>query len=162
LLSLVERFEAIGKTTGVITTVPFSHATPAGMVAHNPTRNNYQEIAEEMIQMSGLDVIIGVEKNSNWKETLMIITSDHECGYLTGPGSGKADSAGLLWKPIVNHGQGKLPGMMAQWPAYQSINSVVCAGCRFGKISSAGGSGGFGSGKIYRQHRNCTRDHRID
>jgi AraC-like DNA-binding protein len=35
LLNLVERFEAIGRTTGVITTVPFSHATPAGMVAHN-------------------------------------------------------------------------------------------------------------------------------
>jgi alkaline phosphatase len=282
LLSLVERFEAIGKTTGVITTVPFSHATPAGMVAHNRTRNNYQEIAAEMIQMSGLDVIIGaghpfyddfgratenpeykyvggesvwnalvngtagndadgdqvpdkwrlietraafqqiaagtnikrligipqvrstlqqkragavqadpfvtpriesvptltemslagltvlnqdpdgffvmieggaidwashdnqsgrmieeqvdfnravaavyhwVEKNSNWEETLLIITSDHECGYLTGPGSGKTDSDGLLWKPIMNRGQGKLPGM--EWHSGQHTNQLI-------------------------------------
>ncbi len=46
------------KSTGVVTTVQFSHATPAGHVAHNVSRNSYAEIAEEMLR-SDIDVIIG-------------------------------------------------------------------------------------------------------
>lgn len=34
---------------GAVTTVPFSHATPAGVYAHNKSRNNYAEIAKEGI-----------------------------------------------------------------------------------------------------------------
>ncbi|MGC9328237.1 MAG: alkaline phosphatase, partial [Candidatus Hinthialibacter sp.] len=56
---IMEDAEALGKSTGVLTTVYFSHATPAGFVAHNPSRNNYQEIAQEMIWESGADLIIG-------------------------------------------------------------------------------------------------------
>lgn len=284
LKSLVERFEAAGKATGVITTVQFSHATPAGLVAHNVDRNHYAEIAREMILESGLEVIIGaghpfydnhgqrngkqeykyvggksvwealvagtagndadsdlvpdkwqlietrsafqqiaadtkikrfigvprvrstlqqkrggdvmadpfevpltesvptlaelslaginvlnhdpdgffvmieggavdwashdnqsgrmieeqidfnqavaaihewVEKYSSWEETLFVVTSDHECGYLTGPGSGKtdADTAGSLWKPIVNRGKGKLPGM--EWHSGHHTNQLI-------------------------------------
>lgn len=48
----------IGKAAGVVTTVQFSHATPAGHVAHNTNRNNYEAIANEMLT-SGLNVIIG-------------------------------------------------------------------------------------------------------
>ena len=51
--------EAKGKATGVISTVEWSHATPAGFVAHNVSRNNYADIAKEMIQSSGTDVIMG-------------------------------------------------------------------------------------------------------
>ncbi len=57
--SIVEKAEKLGKATGVVTSVPFNHATPAGMVAHNVTRNDYQGIADEMIFSSGLDVIMG-------------------------------------------------------------------------------------------------------
>jgi alkaline phosphatase len=46
-----------------------------------------------------------VNKNSSWEETALFITGDHECGYLTGPESGED------WKPLVNNGKGKLPGM---------------------------------------------------
>lgn len=59
VLLVTERAEALGKATGVITTVEWSHATPAGFVAHNESRNNYAAIAEEMIQSSGTDVIMG-------------------------------------------------------------------------------------------------------
>ncbi len=52
-------FKSLGKATGVITTVPWSHATPAGMVAHNKTRNDYAGIAQEMAERSGVDVIMG-------------------------------------------------------------------------------------------------------
>lgn len=48
-----------GYATGAITTVEFSHATPAACGAHNRSRENYNEIANEMIFKSGLDVIMG-------------------------------------------------------------------------------------------------------
>jgi len=51
--------EALGKSTGVVTTVPFCHATPAGFVAHNASRWNYEAIAQEMLLSSGTDVIMG-------------------------------------------------------------------------------------------------------
>ncbi len=54
-----EYAEEMGKATGVITSVEFSHATPAGFVAHNVSRNNYAEIANEMIYESATDVIMG-------------------------------------------------------------------------------------------------------
>ena len=47
------------KSTGVVTSVEWSHATPAGFVAHNASRNDYAAIANEMINDSGTDVIMG-------------------------------------------------------------------------------------------------------
>ena len=57
--NLCEQAQAVGKAAGVITTVPLSHATPAGFAAHNPSRGDYAGIALEMLWASGLDVIMG-------------------------------------------------------------------------------------------------------
>jgi len=59
LVNITQIASVAGKSTGVVTSVQFSHATPAGMVAHNISRNNYAEIANEMIKHSNLDVIMG-------------------------------------------------------------------------------------------------------
>jgi alkaline phosphatase len=59
VLNLLERAEQLGKATGVVTSVPFSHATPAGFVAHNGDRNNYTQIASDMIEKSAADVVMG-------------------------------------------------------------------------------------------------------
>ena len=59
LENVVEKAEKRGKATGVVTSVQFSHATPAAFGAHNPRRSNYAEIAQEMLLKSGLDVIMG-------------------------------------------------------------------------------------------------------
>lgn len=286
LLTAVEHFEALGKATGVITSVQFSHATPAGFVAHNISRRNYGEIAREMILESQLDVIMGcghplydndgaplenpdyrmigsdslwqaliagsagndangdgefdpwlliqersqfqefmqgetpprvigiakakstlqqersgdpkalpfelpfnpevptlqemtlaainilsknangfflmveggavdwaghsnqsgrlieeqmsfnravesavewVNQNSNWNETIIIVTADHETGYLTGPNSGniKNEQGDIeaVWKPLVNNGKNNLPGM--QWNSGGHTNQLV-------------------------------------
>ncbi|OSM42660.1 alkaline phosphatase [Nesterenkonia sp. PF2B19] len=56
--NLSERAIATGRSAGVVSSVPFSHATPAAWAAHNESRNNYHEIADEMID-SDLDVIFG-------------------------------------------------------------------------------------------------------
>ena len=56
--NLIERCERLGKATGVVTSVPWAHATPAGFVAHNPDRGDYEQISAEMIA-SAVEVIMG-------------------------------------------------------------------------------------------------------
>ena len=56
---LTEVAEELRKATGVVSSVQFSHATPAGFVAHNEARGHYKQIAREMIQKSKVDVIMG-------------------------------------------------------------------------------------------------------
>lgn len=59
LVHLLQRAELLGKATGVVTSVQFSHATPASFVAHNMSRNNYTQIAREMISDSACEVVMG-------------------------------------------------------------------------------------------------------
>jgi alkaline phosphatase len=59
VMNLSERAKELGKASGVITSVQFSHATPAGFVAHNESRGNYVEIAQEMLLRSKMDVVMG-------------------------------------------------------------------------------------------------------
>jgi alkaline phosphatase len=59
LENIVERCEKLGMSTGIVTTVQISHATPAGFAAHQKSRSGYEEIAEEMIDKSALEVIFG-------------------------------------------------------------------------------------------------------
>ncbi|MBX7258936.1 MAG: alkaline phosphatase [Candidatus Hydrogenedentes bacterium] len=56
---IAEHAEELGKSSGVITTVPISHATPAGFSAHDASRSNYDVLARQMILDSKLDVIMG-------------------------------------------------------------------------------------------------------
>lgn len=62
-------------------------------------------------------VVDWVQENSNWGETLLVVTGDHETGYLWGPGSNPT------WQPIVNNGAGNLPGM--QWNSSEHTNSLM-------------------------------------
>lgn len=59
LVNLIQWAKSIGKSAGVVTSVPFCHATPAGFTAHNAVRTHYGEIAREMIFDSRCDVIMG-------------------------------------------------------------------------------------------------------
>lgn len=59
LLNLTQLAKYHKKSAGIVTSVPFSHATPAAFGAHNITRKNYGEIAFEMLVQSQLDVIMG-------------------------------------------------------------------------------------------------------
>jgi alkaline phosphatase len=58
--TIAEIAKAHGKSTGVITTVQWSDATPAGLGgAHNIRRNHCDQIANEMLGGGWLDVIMG-------------------------------------------------------------------------------------------------------
>ncbi len=53
------------KAIGVVTTVPFNHATPAAFVAHNENRRNYAAIAHEILSQTKPEVVIG-GGHPNW------------------------------------------------------------------------------------------------
>jgi len=76
---------------------------------------------EERIDFNhAVEAVLGwVQRNSNWGETLLIVTGDHETGYLWGPGSGVP----ATWVPLVNNGAGVQPGMQFDSPNH--TNSLV-------------------------------------
>jgi alkaline phosphatase len=49
----------LGSRVGVVSTVPFDHATPAAFVAHAASRSSYADIARQMTLISCPDLIIG-------------------------------------------------------------------------------------------------------
>lgn len=53
-----------------------------------------------------------VSKNGGWDNNLLIVTADHETGFMWGTGSVKEGDDRPVLKPIVNNGKGKMPGMM--------------------------------------------------
>lgn len=48
-----------GRALGVVSSVPWSHATPAGFLAHNNNRNNYAEIGKEVVESGRATVVMG-------------------------------------------------------------------------------------------------------
>lgn len=59
--TLLEWAEGHGKSTGIVVTVPITHATPATFYAHVPSRKMDQEIAHQLVY-SGVDFAVG----GNW------------------------------------------------------------------------------------------------
>jgi alkaline phosphatase len=64
----------LGKATGVLSSVPFTHATPAVFGAQNISRNNYGAISEQMIHNTDVDLIMGgghplYDNNGNLRPT---------------------------------------------------------------------------------------------
>ena len=51
--------ELKGYAIGVVSTVPFTHATPAAHVSHNKSRNNYFAISTEILTAVKPEVVIG-------------------------------------------------------------------------------------------------------
>lgn len=52
-------FRMAGKSVGVVTSVEWSDATPAAMIAHNVNRDNRTQVAREMVERSAATVIMG-------------------------------------------------------------------------------------------------------
>ncbi len=73
-----------GFSIGVVSTVPFSHATPASFVSHNKNRNNYYEIADEIIKETKPEVVIG-GGHPSWDDKYMSATlyGDLKNGVIT-------------------------------------------------------------------------------
>src|SRR5690606_5349790 len=57
-LPIWQKFKLSGKKAGCVTTVPITHATPAGFMVANKSRNDQNSIAEQYLQI-GYDVLMG-------------------------------------------------------------------------------------------------------
>jgi alkaline phosphatase len=96
----------------------------AGAVDWAGHGNASGRLIEEQIDFNNTveAVVAWVDKNSNWGETLLVVTGDHETGYLTGPDSGLYTD-GPSWEPVVNNGTGNLPGM--EWHSESHTNQLI-------------------------------------
>lgn len=56
--TILEAARLSGRSTGIISTSEFMHATPADFSAHDPSRSNYDNLTEQIIY-NNLDVILG-------------------------------------------------------------------------------------------------------
>lgn len=75
--------KANGRATGVVTTVPFSHATPAAFGAQNISRNNYGAIANQMLSQGKLDLIMGTGApgfNVNGTDCQKLLSNESKSG----------------------------------------------------------------------------------
>lgn len=86
LKSIGERLFETGKSFGVVTSVPISHATPASMASHNINRGNYAQIANEMIIDSKLSVLMGCG-NPNYDNNGNPIGFGNDFNYVGGKGT---------------------------------------------------------------------------
>lgn len=59
LLNVTEQAKLMSKAAGVVSTVSWVDATPAGFTTHNTYRKNHAEIARDMLIDSRLDVLMG-------------------------------------------------------------------------------------------------------
>jgi len=69
-------------------------------------------VIEEQIDFNNAvdGVIEWIENNGGWEENLLIVTADHETGYLTGPRF--SSSTNMIDNfPIIDKGKGNMPGM---------------------------------------------------
>ena len=55
---ILQKFKEAGKAVGCVTTVPITHATPAGFCVNNNSRNSQPEIAQQYIPLR-FDVMMG-------------------------------------------------------------------------------------------------------
>jgi alkaline phosphatase len=60
---ILQKFKAAGKSVGCVTTVPITHATPAGFCVNNNKRGDMDEIAEQYLSLR-FDVMMGGGKDN--------------------------------------------------------------------------------------------------
>ena len=85
--------KAAGKSVGIVSTVPWSHATPAALsTAHNVDRDNYVQIANQMLDTAPPDVIIGTG-NPDYDNDGTPVRGKKEFKYVGGESTWKAIEA---------------------------------------------------------------------
>lgn len=57
-LPILQKFKKAGKMAGCVTTVPITHATPAGFCVNSKSRNSQEDIAQEYLNL-GFDIMMG-------------------------------------------------------------------------------------------------------
>ncbi len=113
LVTLVEVLAASGRATGMVTTVQFAHATPAGFAISHPRRGDYPEIARKILLESPLRVVAGAGHPEHGDDGAPCLAADYR--YVGGPdlwhalrdGRAGVDRDGLPdpWRLIESRGE---------------------------------------------------------
>jgi alkaline phosphatase len=94
--------KAAGKATGILSSVPFTHATPATFGAQNISRNHYGEISKTMVNNPSVDLIMGGGNpfyDSNGKPRATPV-------YANETGTGGGYVAKSAWDTVTNPASG--------------------------------------------------------
>lgn len=92
--TLTEAAKAAGKSVGIVTTVAWSHATPAAMShVHNADRDNYVEIANQMLDGEWIDVIMGAGNPDYDNDGMPVTGKKKEYKYVGGESTWRAIEA---------------------------------------------------------------------
>lgn len=83
-LPILQKFKQSGKKVGCITTVPVTHATPAGFCVNNNSRNGQEEIAVDYLNLN-FDLFLGggsdYFKSETRKDKRNLLTEFEQKGY---------------------------------------------------------------------------------
>ncbi len=103
LENIIEKCEKLGMSTGIVTSKAILDATPAGFVAHQKSRNNFEQIADDIINRSDLEVLFGCGNPF----------FDDDGRKLDKPGSFKYVGSKKIWDSLVK-------GSADKWTLIQS------------------------------------------
>ena len=83
-------------------------------------KNQLGRMVQEQVEFNAAvqAVVEWIDANSNWQDTLLVITADHETGLLWGPHSDT-----VAFDPIVNNGPGQMPTV--KYNSKNHANSLV-------------------------------------
>jgi alkaline phosphatase len=95
-----------------------------GAVDHANHANQPDRMIEEQIDyLQAVEAVVAwVDAHSNWDDTLLILTADHETGLVWGP-----DSAETAFQPLEDRGPGKLPGLKFNATGHSKSLVPLCA-----------------------------------
>lgn len=102
IASVLEAARLAGKSTGIIATSEFMHATPADFTAHYPDRSNYDALSEQQVY-ANLDVVLGAGYQylqpdvRGDKEDLIQVIKARGYDYVTTPDAMRASTKDKLW-----------------------------------------------------------------
>lgn len=100
--TVLEAAKLAGKSTGIIATSEFMHATPAAFSAHYPDRRSYDALSMQQVY-NGLDVVLGAGSSfltpSGRGDGNNLLAAIRSLGYdyVTTPAQMKASTSGKLW-----------------------------------------------------------------
>lgn len=107
--SVAHAAKQAGYAVGVATTVCINHATPGAFYAHNNSRNNYHDIAQDML-VADYDFYAGGDAKCSDEQREALYSKAEKQGYTIARGYGdytaKADNASkmMLYQKEVNEG----------------------------------------------------------
>lgn len=116
LMTLVEYFNELGKSTGLVTTAFLTHATPAAFGAHEPRRDNYTGIASDYLAASRPRVLMGGARHITYQDAAAAgyAVVEDRAGLLALDTESAGSVAGLFGSdhmPFAYDGPGGLPSL---------------------------------------------------